>query len=263
MLLEMIGYSATAPGSGGAAAAAVTGDSLAVRQTVEQKPARLIGVWPRNQTTGYHQLTWPSGHDTTRGIRCGAIAAVTVNALALGYPAPIQLTETISAVIAGSGTAGDIENGFLGLLYEAVPGLNANLITSAQLAERVEKLVTVYATLATGTGGGWSGAEAINAESDLLQADRDYAVMGAYTSVACCGIGMRAPDWGNVRVACPGGITSGEIKPGFFTELSDWLGQPTIPVFNSNNRASLQIDALQDENGADPIVTINLALLRR
>ena len=261
MLLNMIGYSATAP-STGAAAAAVAGDSLTVRLTAAQKAARIVAWWSRNQTSGSHQIIYPTGHDTTRGIRAAAIAAVSVNSIARGAWLDINPQEVMSVSIVGSGTAGDIENGVIGLWYDDVPGLEARLITSDQLRSRMVRQTTVQATISTGTAGGWSGSEAINAETDLLRANTDYAVLGAVSSVASCALGITAPDFGNVRVAVPGGITAGEIGPDWLVQMSDWLGSPTIPVFNSANRGNVTIDALQDENGADPIVTWFLAELK-
>lgn len=261
MLLEMIAFSATAPGAAGAAAAAVSGDSLTARRTGDGKPAMLVAAWGNNQTAGFHQLAWPSGHDVTRGFRYPMPAGIAASVVTRGTSMPVQAQELITATIAGSAAVGDIENGTLALWYESVPGLDARLIDVTTVLARTVRQTTVFATIATGTAGGWSGSEALNAESDLLRANTDYALLGITCSVPACSIGIRAPDWGNVRIAVPGGSAELLDNARFLYDLSYWLGKPCIPVFNSANRAGINIDALQDENGADPIVGIMLAEL--
>jgi len=263
MVYESIGFQATAPGAAGAAAAAVSGDSLTVRLSTAQSPVRIVGWFADQQAAGFQQLIWPSGHDTTRGIRSVVNIGLTFDFLMRGLGLPIQAQEVVSALISGSATAGDIESGCLTLAYDGIPGIEGRYIDTGTLRQRMVKMTSVNATISTGTTGGWSGAEAINAESDLLKANTDYAILGGNTSVAACAIGIRAPDWGNLRIALPGGVTEVQDNAAYFVRRSEWLEQPAIPVFNSSNRSGVFIDALQDENGGDPIVNLFLAELSR
>jgi len=177
----------------------------------------------------------------------------------LGLGEPLQPQDNLAVTIAGSGVGGQIENGCLVVWYEDCPGIVGRFIDAAELRRRVQRLVTAQATIACGVGGGWTGAEAINAESDLLRANTDYAVLGLVSSVLACAIGVRAPDWGNVRVPIPCCAADPMHTVGFLVRLSERLGLPTIPVFNSGNRANVWLDGLQNDGGADPIISLQLA----
>jgi hypothetical protein len=124
-----------------------------------------------------------------------------------------------------------------------------------QIASRMVNMVTIENTLALTTGGGYTGEEAINAETDYLKANTDYALLGGYTGVECTLVGWRGADTSNYRVAIPGDDTNHNRYAAWFVEMSEAYGLPCIPIFNSANRAAILIDGVQDENGADAIVT--------
>lgn len=261
MFIETIGYQATAAAVAGSAAAAFAGDSLVVKNGTQGSQIKLLSAWALNQTAGFHQLTAPSFSDTTRGIRWGVAAALAQSSIAgFGYQ---RLTpqETISATIAATAVAGDIELGLMTIAYEDLPGQAGRYLSSTELGSRAIRQVTVFATLATGGTGGWSGAELITSESDLLRANTPYAVLGISTIVACGAVGIRSPDWSNGRIAVPGALANPDRMARYFVDLSDMAGFPCIPVFNSANKNNTFLDACVDENGADPIVTLHLVEL--
>jgi hypothetical protein len=138
--------------------------------------------------------------------------------------------------------------------YEDLPGISARFITPAELMKRGVNHVSVENTIALGTAGGWSGAEAINAETDLLKANRDYALVGMTVDTECAAVAVRGPDTGNLRIGVPGNPTLKHLTANWFMRLSDLFGLPLIPVINSNNKGGTQVDGVQDENGADPLV---------
>jgi len=261
MHIEAVGFSATAPGSSGATASAFSGDSLTTKNKREGSRAMLAALWGLNQTAGWQQVTWPTAHDRTRGFRY-PVPASQVSIGVYGFLAPkVEGQEDITATIAGSATAGDIEIGVALMWYEDVPGIAGRLIGADEAKSRVEKITTVFATLATGTSGGWSGSEVITAESDLLLANRDYAVLGAVVQDRCAAVGLRAPDWGGQRIAVPGEPNDAELTSRFFVELSARMQLPAVPVFNSGNKGNVLLDAAQDENGTDVDVAWVLGLL--
>jgi hypothetical protein len=260
MIIDSIGYGATAP-STGAAAAAFAGDSLTIRNARAGSAIRLLDVIACNQAAGFHQIVGPSFNDTTRGVRLRVPAAMA--RCYLGGPAieRLQPQDTLSVTIAGSAVGGDVEQGVLLIYYEDVPGLVGRFLRPEELMSAAVRLVTVYCTLAATAGPAWTGSEAITAESDLLRANTNYAVLGLVNSVLCGAIGIRAPDWSNVRLAVPGAELAPEETRCFFVDLARRTGLATIPVFNSGNKNSVFLDASQDENGADPIISLLLAEL--
>jgi len=258
MHTELIAYSATAP-STGAAASAVTGSSLTVKNS--KTAASILAIWAKNQTAGYHQLTFPSGHDTTRGARM--VAANTVDILTpLGIMVDVQPQELLSVSIAGSASAGDVESGCMLLNYDDLPGVNARRLSWSELVKRYDKFVTVQATL-TGAAAGFTGAELITSESDLLRANQDYAVLGIETNTDCAAVCLKGPDTGYVRVGVPGISGRRNVTGNFFAMLSQIYGdKPLIPIINSGNKSDTYLDFVQDENNISPVVSVNLVLLK-
>lgn len=255
---EIIGFSATAPGAGGAAAAPYTGDSLTVRNAVLGSVCRLLNITANKQAAGFTQVTAPSWNDTTRGLRM--IDQIT-NPLPLLGSVPSQVMqpqELMAVTIGGSAVAGDFEQGLLHVWYENVPGLNGRYMDAAEVKDKGLRMVTVQASITAGAGGGWTGAAALNATTDLLRANTDYALIGASIQARCNGLGIRAPDWSNVRVGIPGNQTRPDITAEWFLYLSRMLGFGAVPIFNSANKAAIQIDVGQDENAAAVPFSLNL-----
>ena len=256
MHLRLLSFSVTNPGSGGAAATALTGDSLVVENNQGEMRPSILSMWGLNTTSGFQQLTFPSGHDTTRGFRAGVQASETDPTIPLGMNIPVVAQETLSLTIAGSGAA--VEMGSMLLFYPNLPGVMGRFIDNAELTDRMEKMTTVSATI-TGAANSYT-SELINSESDLLMANRDYAVLGMRSNTNCLAITLQGPDTGNVRVGCPGGDGVTFLDSRFFKKLSMETGLPTIPVINSGNRNNTFIGIAQ-KGATDSLVTLYLALL--
>jgi len=259
MNLEIISYSAVQPNTG-LAGAAITGDSLIIKNS--RSRAAILDYWAFNQVAGFHQILAPSLHDTTRNFRANVNAAEVDSLIPDGMSIQPQPQETLSVFVAGSNVALDAELGCLLVYYKDLPGVEARMISYAELQKKTQVLTTVSATL-TGAGGvaGYTGTELINAESDLLRANRDYAVLGATTSLDCGAVCMSGPDFGNVRIGVPGDAGDNTQNREYFTALARQFNMPLIPVFNSGNRNSMNLSFLQNEVNISPLVTWYLALL--
>jgi hypothetical protein len=258
MHIELVSFSATAPGASGAAGAALAGDSLTMKNS--GGAGKLIALWAKFQTTGFLQLAWPSGHDTTRGLRLRVKSGAVDNLLPEGLPPSVEPQETLTATIAGSATAGDVESACALVFYPDVPGMSQRGIDWNALQRRFEKLVTVDNSM-TAAAAGYTGEEAINADSDLLQANRDYAVLGCEVDTAIAAVTMRGPDTAGVKIGMPGNPDDNENTINFFPRLSRAFGQPIIPVINSGNRANTLVGLVADENTPTVKATFHLALL--
>lgn len=261
MHLELITAQTTAATTAGAAAAAATGDSLTVKNSKGR--ARILAAWLALQGDGFLQVTKPSGHDTTRGWRQVCDVASIMNLLPAGVALEAEPQELLSVTIAGSATAGDVESACLQVLYDDLPGVNGRMIDWPTLQKRGEfgKLVTIQATL-TGAAAGYTGTELITAESDLLQANRDYAVCGITTSTATAAVFVIGPDTAYQRCAVPGAISEADTGRDWFCALSRAFDDKLIPVINSGNKASTSVGFVQNENNISPIVSIGLVLLK-
>jgi hypothetical protein len=252
MHTELISFSATA-------AAPFTGDSLTIKNS--RGRAFILDAWTQFQADGYLQLVYPTAHDTTRGFRQVVESANIDSVLPAGVALEVQPQELISATIAGSATAGDVDIACMLVHYPDLPGVTSRAIGWERLMTAAETLLTVQMTV-TGAATGYTGAELITAESDLLRANRDYAIIGATTNVACAALTIIGPDTGYQRIAVPGQATDADVGRDYFATLSRAFQLPLIPVINSGNKSSTYIGIVQNENNVSPAISLTLALLK-
>jgi hypothetical protein len=254
--LELVTSQGTAISATISALAASAGDSLAVRNMGDNtKPARILQMWTDVQVAGTVRIRSPKFHDNVQGIRFDTLVSDPRPLLPWGVPALVYGGDVITAEMAGSAVAGDIEYLCMLLYYENLPGVNVTFLTPEQVRARMVNLFTVENTLALGTGGGYSGGEAINAEFDQWHAGSEYALIGYTVDGECAAIGWRGGDTGNLRVGGPGDETERELTSDWFFRLSREFAMPLVPVFRADNKAGITIDGVQDENGTD--VTVN------
>jgi hypothetical protein len=261
MHIESLAFTATAPGAGGAAAAAVAGDSLTTRNGKLGTAIRALAIWTDFQAVGFLQIATPTGHDQTRGWRTVVAANDPTPILPLGAPFPFQPQELISATIAGSATAGDVETGCALMFYENMPGLQARLARWDDVKARIVRMTTVQASIVSAAGPGYSGTELITAESNLLRANSNYALLGATCQTTCAGIWLQGPDTANQRVIIPGHSGKAELTSQWFPMLSRAYDLPTIPIISAGNKDSTNIGVITDENAGTFVVSLQLGLL--
>jgi hypothetical protein len=261
MLLDTIAFQATAPGAS-AAAAAVPGDSLTIKNALAGSDVYLIALCGFQQAAGFQQITAPSFSDTTRGIRAVVASNTPSPLIPIGTYQPLQAQETLSATISGSAVIGQIEQGWATVWYDNLPGQDGRYLKEEEVDAKMVRFVTVQASITTGALGGWSGAELITAESDLLRANTDYALLGITTSSLVTAVGVRAPDWANSRVAVPGMGTRNDYTATWFARLSAFTGYPCIPVFNSANKNNIFIDVLTNQAATPASVALMLVELK-
>lgn len=257
MHTELMSYQAT--GSG--AVAAVTGDSLTVKNNLGNRGPMILAWWCLNQVSGYHQMIFPSGHDTTRNFRVNVTATELDPRLPAGFTLDPTAQEPLSLTIVGSGTT-LVDSGSVLIHYPNLPGTNGRYIDSGTCLKATECLTTISATLTKGAAG-YTGVELINAESNLLKANRDYAVLGFSTNLDVASIFIVGPDTGNVRIGCPGDAGDVENGANWFLQLSRFHGIPLVPVINSGNRDSTSFGFLASDAAGNPLITCFLALLKK
>lgn len=248
---------ATAAATTGTAAAALAGDSLTTRNY--GKEPKIISIWQTNQTAGFGQLAWPTGHDTTRGWRTGIAAASPQIQLPLGLMMPITPQETIAATIGATAVAGDVEQMSWLTCYDVDKG--QRLIDWDECKRRMEKITTVESSLVSvASTYGPAGGELITADSDLLIANRDYAILGMTCRTAVHCMAISGPDTGNDKIGVPGMLRY-EVGAQFFKLLSNATGLPLMPLLNSGNKSSTSFFVTADENAGTFVLTMHLALL--
>jgi len=255
--LDTVSFSATAAPAGGAAMAAVAGDPAQVRNVPFGQEPMMLTHWLKAQTAGFYQWTHPTGHDVQRGFRGRDAVAAPLPMMATGYNEPLEPQEAISASIGAGAVAGDVELLTFLLYYPNLPGIDARMIDLSGLEARLVDFVTVEDTTTATAGGVYSGSRALNAGSDLLLANTDYAILGAHIGGICGALTVRGTDTGNLRVGIPGIPARPDITARWFMYLTEETGIPLIPVVNSANKAAIFIENITDEN----LVAVPFALV--
>lgn len=256
--IEIITASATAAAAGGSAAAALGGDTLQIKNGSN---IDIIAAWQTNQTAGFGQLIFPTAHETTRGYRANVPIGVNPSLFSFGARMRVEAQETLQPTIAATAVAGDVENMSLLIRYNDSPGMDANLITPEEVMRRVEKWTTIENSLASTAGPSYGTPETFIADSDLLKANRDYAILGMTPRTQCHAVYCQTPDGGNVRFGCPG-VLRPEITSQWFALLSRVHGEALVPVFNSAGKGNCFVGVVTDENAGTFVVDLHLALLR-
>lgn len=260
--LELITAQGTAISATISALTAATGDSLAVRNTGNANPARILQLWADVQVAGTLRVRSPKMHDNVQGIRYDTIVSDPRPLLPWGVGQPVYPNDVIVAELAGSAVAGDIEYLCLLLHYPELPGSAGQFVGPDDVMRRAVNIFTVENTIATGTGGGYTGAEAINVEFDQFHAGGKYALLGYTVDAECAAVTWRGVDTGNLRVGGPGDETERELTADWFMRLSRAFSMPLIPVFSAENKGGITVEAVQDENGADVTLTSVFAELK-
>ena len=245
--LDVQSFTVTAPGAAGAAMTACTGDASAVRNAAPGSRITLIGAWCKAQAVGFSQIVFPSGNDTTRNIRWRNVANQPGNMLARGIGQTMEPQDPLTLTQAGSAVAGQNEMVSMLMFYENLPGVDAQMIDNATLLSRAVRLVTVEDTVTATVLGAYGGSRAMNAASDLLRANTQYAILGAKIGIVCQALTIKGPDTGNLRVALPGLVAPDVETVNWFPFMSEWFGLPLIPTFNSANKTGTFIECLQDQ----------------
>ena len=248
MNLDLISFAVTAPGATLTACTVVTGDPASVRNGRADSSIRLLSAWSKSQAVGRSQVTFPSGNDQIRNITWRNIANQCDDKLPRGMPQRMQPQDPLSVSQIGSAVVGDVETVHLLFHYEDLPGVGGRLLMPAEVEARGVRQVTIEDTITATSASVYSGARAWNANTSLLRANTDYALLGAVVGAPCGVLAVRGTDSGNLRCGIPGLSGNAKITLNWFRDISDYWGIPAIPVFNYANAASIFTEIVQDEN---------------
>lgn len=257
---EFLSFRATAPSTTFTNATMSTNAPSTIRKFADGNKAYFGAIWGKHQTTGEIRILSPNLNEATQGIRVNDIAGLVEVLNPFVALNPVLSNDQMTFQLTGSGTAGDIEFGGVYVHYDDLPNVNAGLIDADELRAMGGQIAVVENTISTNTGGDISGTEAINAEMEILKRTRKYALLGCSVTALAFAIVYSGIDTGNLNIAVPAYPTLRNQGINFFVYLSEMMrtltGKPgkTIPVIDGVNQDAFYISAIQDENGADPLV---------
>lgn len=260
--LEVIAGFVTNPGAVLTTLTMSTGLSAVVRGTDTKKGTWLLGAWAFNATAGEFRITSPRLHDQTQGIR---------NRITAAFSGPVIPGHTNSAfaqrlyaqdnlTLQLSGGAAELDTAALLIGYDDLDGIGGRFIDMPTLKKNGINVVTAEVTVVAVATGNFGGSVAINSSFDNLIANTDYALIGGMTDTRGCAVRVTAVDFGNLGVAFPAEPSIRDETANWFAQLTTAFGAPYIPVFNSANKTTTQIDVMT--NGAGGTYIVNLQLVQ-
>jgi hypothetical protein len=235
MAIDCVGFSATNPGSTGAAATVLSGDSFTVRNAAAGSRVILEEMIRQGAAAGFVRVRSPLLHDNVRGI----MLTTTDTPSRMLFPPDIgqSLIPLDNLIVEISGGAAEVDGGFLEIYYENALGLAARLHSPGDIIGNVKYIKPLEVDVPVGgTAFVWTDL-VITTTENLVHATSDYAVLGFITDTACAAVGIKGQDTGNLRV-CGWGSTDPSDTSDYFIKKSQRENRPWIPVINAANRFS-------------------------
>lgn len=263
MVIDTLLLSATAPGSGGAAATVASPGSLTLQPDATVQIGAVTVMF--QSLNGRLVLISPSGHDTSSGYSTIGGSTSVIESMTRTGPFPrLSRGETITATIYGSAAAGDVELAAISLVYD-LPG--ADTIEAAQLPSRIENVTTAYVSSITPTTNGtWPAGIALSSMHTQLRPQRKYAVLGfeVGSSNTILGASIIGPDTGWYRQLWPVAAASrGSVTPSdYVRRIAAESPALALPVITGGNAPQTMIGLVGNENATSRHVAIQLALLK-
>lgn len=256
--LQVVTGRVTNPGATITALVANSGDSFQVKSFRDGSRAYLLDMWAEEGTVGIFRITSPLLHDQSQALRMRV--TLTANPL-LPYETnqPLEANDLLTVALSGGGA--EIDVGAYLVYYENLGGADARLATWEMIAPLIVNVVGLENQLTSGgTGGQYGGSQAINTNFDILQRNKDYALLGYLCDTVAAVVGITGPDTGNIRVGGPGTVDP-KITREWFVFNSQRTGLPMIPIINASNVGATLIDLAKVATGTAVNVTLILAEL--
>lgn len=244
--MEIISTIRTAGGADAApvAVTAPSGDVLAIRSFDPASKAWLANIWGTAATEAIARIRSPRFHDNVQGLRFRLPTGIQPRGRLTEYEA--QVLYSTDVLIAEIQAAAAETDGFAWVnYYENIGGLDARFEAIEAIGPRIKNLFTVEVACPAGAAVGvYSVNTAINATIDQFKANTDYALLGYECDITGLSVGVVGADTGNVRVGGPMTTEAMETRS-WFIDLGSKLGQPCIPIINSQNKASTFVNNCQ------------------
>lgn len=243
-----------------------TGDSATFFNIPQGSPAYLAEVWAVDDASPCEvSLTASRFHDQVRGIRCqvpdgSTLAPVEKASLVspAGLDQPIYPSDVLTVNV--NGTAADNVNVTLILYYEDIPGIAASLASYDAVRAAMKNLVGINLSLTPGAGD-WGASVALNASDNRLHANTYYAVLGFTSTLPLAAVGLSGVDTGNLRVGGPV-LGDPDHDAYMFADLARQYNAPLIPIINSNNAGSINLQAAAPSGAATAVDVVLAELVR-
>lgn len=256
-------FVSAAAATGFQALAAGTTQSLSIRASNGQAPVYLEAFWANADAAGVVTLRSPRLHDNVQGILAEYATSNPSPLADEGFEQTLYSQDTLTVGInfTAAPTAGHLEGVGLQVAYTDIPGIAANLRTWAEVQPNILEYVGIQASPTTAaTTGSWGAGVAINSTYDLLKANQLYAILGYEVSAPVTCIAIQGPDTGNLLYGGPGAVNGIDTRR-WFVYQDEVNGFPSIPVINSANKQSTQVNVASSAASTQYTITLLAARL--
>lgn len=251
--------------TGGAfeALAAGTGDSLQVPAFEEGSNAYILEAWGATSAAAADfDIRSPSLADNIRGLRLAyqnkPAAGNVQNFLHGPVRQPLYKTDNLIAEVNGTAT-NNVGLNFLAY-FENLSGADQRLVSFAEIQPSIVNTLGIFVNVTAGAAGDWGATRALNADDDRLQANTDYAILGATSQIAAESLAITAPETSNRKIGMPL-LVDAWAAAQWFARLSQNYQLPMIPVINSNNKGQVLLQCADSAGATVPHPTLILAEL--
>lgn len=251
--------------TGGAfeALAAATSDQLAVPNFDKGTGAWMLEAWGADKVSAADfDIRSPSFHDNIRGLRFAyqpKPAAGNVQQFLPGQiRQPLFATDVLIAEVLGV-AADNVGLNWLSY-FESLPGAEQRLSSWGELEPRIVNMVGIFVNPTAGAAGDFGANRLLNQDDARLNANTDYAILGASAQVAAETLSIIAPETSGRRVTMPLGVDE-QDSAHWFVNLSAKYNKPLIPIINSNNAPNVVLQCADCNGATVPHVTVLMAEL--
>lgn len=256
--LQVVTGRTTNPGATITALTVNTQDSFTVRNAIQGSNIQLVDMWAQEGTVGIFRIRSPLMHDSGQSLRMRTVKTCTP-LMPYELIQPLQPQDVLTVELSGGGAEVDV--GSYLVYYADQPGANARLATWEQIAPLVVNTVGIELNLTTGaTAGQYGGSAALNANFDILQRTKDYALLGYLCDTSIATVGLAGPDTSNLRVGGPG-VADPFVTREWFMWNSQRYGLPMIPIINAANVGATTVDLAAVQTATAVNVTMIFAEL--
>jgi hypothetical protein len=249
-----------------------SGQSFSIRQANGTPAAQLLAPWGQFGAAGKLQIKSPRLHDTTVGdtyhVAIGTGAFSLDPLLGLDDDEPGYSTDILT--VAMTTDVSQVSQTYyamaLPVYYGSIPGIDANLMTWAQVqsynnvaAKTGLHYITWVTPSSAATYGQVGAGVLVNSINDQYKAGHSYAVLGYEVSAVCNAVLLSGTDTGNLLLGGPG-TTNVNNTRNWFVDLSLAQNLPLIPIIQANNKGATSV-YVQDSATESTAFTVSLHLM--
>jgi hypothetical protein len=215
-------------------------------------------IYTRPESTHDQQHGWRSSIAAAAFNAAGNVKAVSL----LGGAMTLNLFRSDTPQLLASCTASDVLLYAYLTEYDDFPGAAASLVSPSVIDAGFKSRVgiRVSAVSSTSTAGAYGTQRAFNADDNRLHANTWYGIEGINVQSNCFAVTFIGPDFGGQRLGVPAGAINIDSSSWFRDQSVKW-GKPLIPVFNSNNAASVLVQIADAATSLTPQVDFQLVEL--